>query len=148
MIITDTIRKAYAEVSEFIELLPIAEKKKIPQELIQIFNEKKDNEYIKNIKPNVSIKEQNLLPETLAIIAMLNLNYICEDENEKIRLRKIYENNEKIYKDLFQIDFDFDKVFETKKESNILNDEQAIITLDKETFFTKILNKIKKFFKK
>ena len=58
------------------------------------FNQEKDEEYIKRINPDIPIKDQALNEETLAIIAWLNLEYWCQDENEKKRLREIYERNE------------------------------------------------------
>ncbi len=65
----------------------------------------------KVIEPNKPIKEQNLLEETLAIIALLNLKYWCDDDYEKQRLKKIYARNEKIYQEVFQVEFDSDKIF-------------------------------------
>ena len=44
---------------------------------------------------NIPFKEQDLKKETLALIAMLYLYYICEDEKEKKELMKIYGDNEK-----------------------------------------------------
>ena len=43
------------------------------------------------------------MEETLAIIAMLNLKYWCEDKNERERLKQIYRNNEKEYQELVQV---------------------------------------------
>lgn len=148
MVINDKIRKAYSEVDEFIELLSNNVKQKIPQNLKQIFKEEKDKEYVKNIKADIPIIEQDLLEETLAIIAMLNLNYICEDEKEKERLRKIYENNEKKYQDIFQVDFNADEVFGIKQEDYSSNQKEQIIILQKETIFQKIIKKIKRLFRK
>ncbi len=51
--------------------------------------------YSKEIKPNQPIKDQNLKEETLALIAMLNLQYWCEDEKEKQRLNWKILNLEK-----------------------------------------------------
>ena len=76
-------RQAYSEIDEFIGLLTVAEQNEIPQKLRNFFKEQKDKNYVKNINPNIPIKEQNLLEETLALIAMLNLQYWCKDEKEK-----------------------------------------------------------------
>ena len=56
---------------------------KIPQKLREFFKEERDTNYIKGINPTKPIKNQNLKEETLGIIALLNLQYWCEDENEK-----------------------------------------------------------------
>ena len=140
MVIKDNIRMAYSEVDEFIELLPEDIKQKIPQNLRRIFKEEKDKNYVKKIAQNIPIKKQNLLEETLAIIAMLNLDYICEDEDEKERLREVYENNEKKYQKLFQMDFNdneiFGKIDYNKKQ------EKNIVIIKKQTMFQKLVSKV------
>ena len=99
MSISVATRQAYTEIDNFIELLDEYNKNKIPQKLREYFKKEKDGEYIKNINPNQPIKEQNLKEETLALIAMLNLQYWCEDENEKQRLKAIYAENERKYQE-------------------------------------------------
>ena len=87
-------RQAYTELDNFIELLDEHYRNKVPEKLREFFKKEKDNNYIKVIDPNIPIKEQNLKEETLALIAVLNLQYWCEDEDEKRRLKKIYYDNE------------------------------------------------------
>ena len=81
-------RQAYTEIDNFIELLDEYNRNKGPKKLREYFKKEKDNTYTKTINPNIPIKEQNLKEETLALIAMLNLQYWCEDEEEKRRLKK------------------------------------------------------------
>jgi len=81
-------RQAYTEIDNFIELLDEYNRNKVPKKLREYFKKEKDNTYTKTINPNIPIKEQNLKEETLALIAMLNLQYWCEDEEEKRRLKK------------------------------------------------------------
>jgi len=146
--ISKNIRQAYSEVDEFLSLLSEHERNKIPENLREIFRQEKDKDYIKGINPSIEIKDQNLLEETLAIIAMLNLNYICEDEEEKARLREVYANNEKKYQDIFQVDFNADEVFGTKDEYFTQKLEEQIIVPVKENIFEKIINKIKRIFRR
>jgi len=146
--ISKNIRQAYSEVDEFLSLLSEQERNKIPENLREIFRQEKDKDYIKGINPSIEIKDQNLLEETLAIIAMLNLNYICEDEEEKARLREVYANNEKKYQDIFQMDFNADEVFGTKDEYFTQKLEEQIIVPVKENIFQKIINKIKRIFRR
>ena len=90
-------RQAYSEIDELLELITEEEKKQIPKKLRDYFKEEKDKSYHKNINSDIPIKEQNLKEETLAIIALLNLQYWCKDENEKEKLKTIYAENEKKY---------------------------------------------------
>ena len=77
-------RQAYTEIVNFIELLDEYNRNKIPKKLMEFFKVEKDNNYTKVIDPKIPIKEQNLKKETLALIAMLNLQYWCEDEEETL----------------------------------------------------------------
>ena len=99
MYISENTRQTYTEIDNFIELLDEYNKNKIPIKLRELFKIEKDKHYIKNINPNKPIDEQNLKEETLALIAMLNLQYWCEDEKEKARLKQVYLNNEKKYQE-------------------------------------------------
>ena len=88
-------RMAYSEVDEFIDLLDDQDKNRIPQKLRDFFKREKNPDYKKGINPRIPIEEQELKDETLAIIAFLNLKYICQDEQERERLKRVYFENEK-----------------------------------------------------
>ncbi len=145
-------RIAYAELDEFIELLDEEDRNKIPIKLREFFKNEKDKEYFKNISTEIPIEEQNLKEETLALIALLYVKYICEDEEEKQQLKQIYEENEKIYRDKIKERYDPDKALQRKnnqtnhKENNIETSSKEIIP-HKESTLRKIINKIKEFFK-
>ena len=109
-------RQAYSEIDEFLGLLSDEQRNKIPQKLREFFREEKDENYIKGISPTEPIKNQKLKEETLGIIALLNLQYWCEDENEKQRLKEVYAKNEKIYQEMLQVSFNPDDIF--KKKNN------------------------------
>lgn len=109
--ISISTRQVYSEIDEFLELLSQEQREKIPQELRNFFKEEKDLNYKKGINPKIPIKDQDLKEETLAIIALFNLQYWCEDENEKQRLKEVYAKNEKVYQELFQVSFHADDMF-------------------------------------
>jgi len=143
MSVSLTTRQAYSEVDEFLSLLGEEQINKVPKQLRELFREEKDHNYTKNINPNTPIKDQNLMEETLAIIALLNLEYWCEDEQEKARLRKIYSNNEKAYNEVFQIAFDPNKIFNKQSETaDSYSKEETNVIPYKESFIKKIINKI------
>ena len=144
-------RQAYSEIDEFLSLLTKEQINKIPLKLRDLFKEEKDKEYKKQIYSEIPIKDQNLKRETLAIIAMLNLQYWCEDEKEKERLRKIYAQNEKIYQETLQIEFNPDNIFKNRQDisrnfNNTDTGSTAIIEFKEKSFLKKILDKIKKIF--
>ena len=154
MSISVNTRQAYSEVDEFIELLSENEKNEIPKKLREFFKEEKDLDYKKNINASIPIKDQNLKEETLAIIALLNLQYWCKDEAEKNRLKSIYMANEEKYQVELREKYNPDNIFK-KKAENIeenteenINQENMQMIEYKEPFFKKIINKLLSIFHK
>jgi len=140
-------RQAYSEIDEFLGLLSEEQRNKIPQKLREFFKEEKDGNYEKGIDPKEPIKNQNLKEETLGIIALLNLQYWCEDETEKQRLKEVYAKNEKVYQEMLQVAFNPDDIF--KKRTQPVENEQVentTMVVYKESFFKKIIGKLKKIF--
>ena len=135
-------RQAYSEVDEFLGLISNEHRNKIPKKLREFFREEKDTNYIKGINPNVPIKNQKLKEETLAIIALLNLQYWCEDEEEKQRLKEIYAKNEKKYQEHLQVQFNPNEIFKKKEPTQ----ESLSIVEYKESIIKKLVNKIKNIF--
>lgn len=135
-------RQAYAELDTFIELLDDSLKNKIPTKLREFFKREKDVSYVKNINPNIPVKEQNLKRETLSLIALINLEYLCEDENEKARLNEIYKKNEVEYKEQMKEKYNLN--FLNKEEYKTTKEE--IIEYKKESWYMKIIHKVKKLF--
>lgn len=146
MYISENTRQTYTEIDNFIELLDEYNKNKIPIKLRELFKIEKDKHYIKNINPNKPIDEQNLKEETLALIAMLNLQYWCEDEKEKVRLKQVYLNNEKKYQEGLIEKYNSDDIFKKKKENKL--EETAITVVQEEKWYQKIFNIIRRLFKR
>lgn len=142
MEISINTRQAYSEVDQFLKLLSNEQRNEIPQKLQKLFSREKAKDYEKIIDSKKPIKEQGLKEETLAIIALLNLNYWCKDENEKERLKKIYLENERIYQKQLQEKFNPNEIF--KKKENIK--ENVAVIEYKEPIIKRIINRIKNLF--
>lgn len=139
-------KQTYSEIDEFLELLDEKTRDEVPAKLREFFKKEKDNNYHKDIKPNISIKEQNLKKETLALIALLNLQYWCKDENEKERLKKVYTNNENKYQEELRIKYNPDNIF--KKTNTEITKEVALVEVKEEKWYKKLFNFFKKVLKK
>lgn len=79
---------------------------------------------------------------------MLNLQYWCENEDEKERLKKIYAQNEKKYQDMIQEKYNIDNIF--KKNEEIIENKQEQksnmqIVEYKNSALKRIINKILNF---
>lgn len=140
--ISISTRQAYSEVDEFLNIISGENRNKVPVYLRQFFNKEKDESYIKRINPNEPIKNQGLREETLAVIAWLNLEYWCQDEAEKARLKEIYEKNEDRYNELLQVAFNPDKVFNQKEQKT----PNVPIIKNKQSIIQKFIDKLKNIF--
>ena len=79
----ENTRKAYSEVYEFLNKLPRTERNRIPKDVTNIFRYYGGKDYKKNIDEEKSISEQNFSDEAINIIAMLNVDYLCDSELEQ-----------------------------------------------------------------
>lgn len=147
----NNLTKAYAEVLLILSYMEQKYADMIPKKLLELFNEEKDQNYQPDINPKISLAEQNLQRKTLALLAMLNLNYWCKDENEKKELLKMYAENDKKIEAEMRERYNPDNLFKTRKkvEQNDEAKEESteIIEYKEQNIFKKILNKIMKFFK-
>ena len=150
MEITKSTRIAYAEIDSFIELLPRAEKEKIPSKLKQYFKDEKDKETTKKLSMDIPIEKQNLQEETWNLIAMIYLKYLCEDEKEKKELEQIYDENEKKYREEMKEKYNTEKILENRGKKNIVQQEEKNlpIKVQKESIIQKIIKFINKLFHK
>ena len=143
---------AYAEVYEILSFMEPKYIDKIPLKLMEWFREEKLKDYKPNIEPTIPLDEQKLQKKTLIILAMLNINYWCEDENEKKELIKLYSENDKRKEEELRERYNPDNLFKKKGqivEDNKINQEYTqLIEYKEQNIFKKILSKIMKLFKK
>jgi len=145
-----TTRQAYSEIDEFLGLLTEEQREKIPRKLREVFKEEKDNNYIKGIREDIPVNEQNFKEETLAIIALLNLQYWCQDEIESERLKQVYTNNQKAYEKMLHEKYNTDNLFKKRNEikEEIQEQSSSVSIIEyKEPLIKRIINKIKNFFR-
>lgn len=134
---------AYAEVDEILNLLENAYKEKIPEKIINFFKEERDKEYKVEIDVNRPLTEQNLKRDTFVLLAILNLNYWCETEEEKQEFLNELEQNEKEKKELEER-YNPDNLFKNKQKAEGLQ----MVEYKKPNFIQRLLDKIVKLFKK
>lgn len=141
---------AYAEVDAILELLEDEFVNRIPEKVREFFKDEKDKEYKPVINIDISLNEQNLRRKTIVLLAILNLNYWCDSEEEKQDLLNTFlENDEFKRKELKELQerYNPENLFK-KKEKNEIIQEVSIIEYKKQNFIKRILLKIKKLFKR
>lgn len=136
-------RLAYSEIVEIFSKMNPEIVEKVPLKLREFFTYNKLPDYVEHINLEQTLGEQNLTDETVTILAMLNLKYWTEDEQSKEKLKRIYEENEKIYNEKYSSD----NIFKNKNSSPNTNISNLQISMKKENIIKRIFNKIKKILK-
>ena len=143
--------EAYAEVDTILSFMDKELVEQIPEKLRKMFKKRNTKDLAKKINPNLPIEDQFLNEETLSILAVLNYNYWCKDEQKKAELLKKYAENENISQEKAREKYNPDNIFnkrnqQNKIEENTTQNEVAMVEY-KESIFKKFINKIKNIFK-
>ncbi len=144
---------AYSEVYEILNLLEVEYVEKVPEKVRNFFEEERLKEYKPQIKVDTPLTEQNLQRETIVLLAILNLNYWCDSEDEKQEFLNELAENEKEKKELEER-YNPDNLFKNKKYDNIKNIENknkenvSLVEYKQQNLFKRILEKIASFLKR
>ena len=137
-------KDAYTEVYEIIEQLNEEEYNKIPSEVIKAIEENRNTEYEFELDEDIELKDQELLPETKAILFNLFRDYLSTPEQkEKIIKMQVEERrkNEQNKSEQYNLD-----IFANKQKKPNIKEEHTELIEYKENIFKRILNKIRQFF--
>lgn len=149
---SDKTKKVYSEVYAFLNIVSEEDRNKIPKKLKEMIEEEREKEYTPSYTFEIPIEEQEISDEAIAMIALLHLNYWCEDENEKERLNEIFNENEKKYQDELREKYNPDNLFKNKKyKEEQLSEEQtnSVAMVEyKETIFRKLKEWFRNLFNK
>ena len=139
---------AYAEMLEILKHVSKEDYDKIPKRRIQLFETNANKEYKFTYNPNLTLNEQNVSKRAKAIIAILFRDYwATEKQREKIIAK---QNNDRMQIEKNKQErYNSDNLFyhRAKKVENIQN-ETVSLTEYKETFFSKIIKKIRQIFQR
>ena len=137
---------AYAEIDEILNLLEDDYREMVPKKVRDFFKEEKMKDYHPEIDIEKPLIEQNLKRETMVLLAILNLNYWCENEEEKQSfLNELNKNEEE--KNELEEKYNPNNLFKKKQDESTENNLQ-IIEYKKPNFIQRLLTKIKKIFKR
>ena len=132
----ETIRKqTFSDLSVIFKMMPNEMIKAINPKFIEFIKDNCDENYKSNIKPYIPLKNQDVSKETQSILALIYESYFATDE-EKRQIFK--ERNEQI-----NLKYNADNLFKNK---DYKNEKHELIVVKKQSFFEKIINKIKLFF--
>ena len=133
---------AFSEVYTILNYLDSEDYKKIPTDVINVFDKNRNKEYIYEFDVNIDLAKQEMMVETKAILYNLFRDYLCTS-NQKEKILKWQEDerkkNEKekiekyASKDIFENSKEIDKI-NTEEKENI----QTEMIEYKESIFSRI----------
>ena len=143
--VTVEYSEAAVEVLGIIETLEEEEKNKIPEEIINFLEENKSKEYNPDIDYYADVEDLKLKEKTKQILAGIYRDYLCNEEEKQEYIKKLREN-EIEYQEKLRKEYNTDNLF---KKNNQENNKETTMSLvvKKENLFSRIINKIKNFFK-
>lgn len=140
-------KQAYVEVLEILKHMDEKYVQKIPNKLIEFLNKNASKDYKFVLNKNIPFEEQVLKESTINILAMLNYNYWCEDEEHKRYLLNKYNENEIKYQQMLMEKYSRDKLFKRGNE-NSQNKNNIPKIYEDIKWYQKILEYFKKLFTK
>ena len=137
-------KNAYTEVYEIIKQLDEEEYNQIPSEVITAIRENRNTEYEFELDEELELKEQELLPETKAILFNIFRDYLSTPEQkEKIIKMQVEERRKNEQNKSEQYNSD---LFASKKKVQDIREEHTELIEYKENILKRIFNKIRQFF--
>lgn len=141
---------AYSEIYEILNLMEDEDKKRVPQEVRDFFEEQRMKEYKPKIRTDIPLTEQNLKRETVVLLTILVINYWCDSEEEKQSFIDELEKNEKIKMELQE--YNPDNLFKNRrktKEDVVIEQVKNVEMIQyQENLFTKLKKWFEKIFNK
>lgn len=138
--------KRLVEVDEVLKHLSEEDYKKIPEEIIQVIRENKDENYIWKYDESKELKDQLLSRDTIAFLSYLNIEYLL-NEKQKDLMKQIYVLKERKIEEEKSKQYSVDNLFKRTNTQKEEVEENSLIEY-KESLFVKIVNKIKRFLTK
>ncbi|MCI8833637.1 MAG: hypothetical protein HFJ19_05545 [Clostridia bacterium] len=124
------MKKAFAEVHDILKHSELEIQDKIPKKFLDMLEENEDKNYIINIDYDKDINNQELLPYTRDILAMVYTDYLCsKEEKEKFLLE-----NEKVIEEQER-----QQIIEKNKAMGENLNNTSITLIKKEKWYQKII---------
>ena len=142
---------AFSEVLEILKYIPKNEYEKIPFEMIEVFEDNSNIDYIVEYNPNIDLSNQNISKEARTIIAILFRDYwatkiqqskILKKEKSDLYISEETKKEKYNYETLFKTN-NIEKEQEQKQENKL--QETSLIEY-KENFFERFKKFLLKLF--
>lgn len=135
--------QAYTEVICLLKYFPKEYIDKLPNKLLEMIQNRSDRKYNINVDVKKDLESQNISKKTKDILVVLKYNYWSTDDEKKYLRKKFYEN-ELAFQDEISKKYNTDNLFKNKTSNKKIEISENVSMVEyKETWFSKILNKIK-----
>ena len=155
-----TTKEMYSEVYGILKALGDKYIDKLPKTVLKVITESKEENYNPEYSMSIPLKKQDINRKSLAMIALFHYNYWCETEEERKKFKNMLETNEEKHQKEMKEKYSNDKIFNnatTKIEEETIsekvdrfvevsNQSTANIVEYKQSFFNKVIDKIKQWF--
>ncbi len=146
-------KEMYSEVYSILSLMDEKYVKKIPIKLFELIKNNKLESYNPVYDPNESLYNQKVKKETVSMLILLKLNYWCKNENEKEEIRNAIKMNSERQRKIMSEKYSSENMFKQINEkraqmTSTITQTSEIIEYKEESFFTKIIKKIKSLIRK
>ena len=138
--------KAYVEVLEVLKYIPKEDFEKVPKDIIETLENKKDMEYKYKLNKDVAFENQILMKETKAILANFFRDYWATTEQRNAIKEK--ERKEEWEEEQNKIKIDYDAVFKRNTNKAPTKKETQIIVKEEKKWYEKFVDWIKNIFKR
>lgn len=88
-------KEIYSELSAFLDSIDEERRNKIPEDLRELINNKKDDTYTPKYTKGTPLEKLKMKKETKDMINLLNFNYWCENEKQRKELMEEIANGKK-----------------------------------------------------
>lgn len=88
-------KEIYSELSAFLDSIDEERRNKIPEDLRELINSKKDDTYTPKYTKGTPLEKLKMKKETKDMINLLNFNYWCENEKQRKELMEEIANGKK-----------------------------------------------------
>lgn len=144
--------KEFSEaITETLDILQHMDKEytdRISPRFKKFLEDNQSTTYKPNLDHSKDLKDMNISEKTKNILAILYMNYWCDEANKE-KYKMILKENEKSYQKEIKAKYNTDNLFKNKKteEIEIKEETQALVEYKQKTFIQKVWDKIKSIFK-
>ena len=147
---TKDYSKVFTELDEIFRYLPDEMLRKIPARMKKVIRENKNKEYEFYYDESKELMNQDIYMQTKDFLAIIYITFMCNKDDKERILRLCRESDKKIIRFRERLaQQNRENLFSSKRkvEKQKPKEETALVVSEK-NWFTKLLNKIKSFFKK